>query len=77
MSKGITIERRFHIANGKKGRKGMQTGKAAPLPTGRVPRVAKLMAPAIRFDGLIRDGVVADQAEWPGSGTSPIEDGWP
>jgi hypothetical protein len=25
--------------------------------------VAKLMALAIRFDGLIRDGVVADQAE--------------
>ena len=32
-------------------------------PTGRVPRVARLMALAIRFDQLIRDGVVADQAE--------------
>ena len=30
---------------------------------GRVPRVARLMALAIRFDRLIRDGVVADQAE--------------
>jgi hypothetical protein len=29
----------------------------------RVPRVAKLMALAIQFDQLIRDGVVADQAE--------------
>ena len=29
----------------------------------RVPRVAKLMALAIRFEGLIRDGVVADYAE--------------
>jgi hypothetical protein len=29
----------------------------------RVPRVAKLMALAIVFDQLIRDGVVADQAE--------------
>jgi hypothetical protein len=32
-------------------------------PPGRVPRVAKLMALAIRFDQLIRDGVVADQSE--------------
>jgi hypothetical protein len=30
---------------------------------GRVPRVARLMALAIRFDQLIRDEVVADQAE--------------
>ena len=33
------------------------------MPAGRVPRGAKLMALAIRLDGLIRDGVVADQAE--------------
>ncbi|QDU28839.1 hypothetical protein ETAA8_39440 [Anatilimnocola aggregata] len=32
----------------------------APL---RVPRVAKLMALAIRLDQLIRDGVASDQAE--------------
>lgn len=30
---------------------------------GRVPRVSKLMALAIRFDGLLRDGVVASQSE--------------
>lgn len=30
---------------------------------GRVPRVAQLLALAIRLDGLIRAGVVADQAE--------------
>ncbi|HMN97547.1 MAG TPA: hypothetical protein PKC43_13875 [Phycisphaerales bacterium] len=30
---------------------------------GRVPRVARLMALAIRFDGLLRDGVVANQTE--------------
>ena len=34
-----------------------------PTPAGRVPRVAKLMALAIRFDGLLRDGVVSDQSE--------------
>lgn len=31
--------------------------------TGRVPRVAKLMALAIKFDGLLRDGVVSSQSE--------------
>jgi hypothetical protein len=30
---------------------------------GRLPRVAKLMALAIRFEGLLRDGVVKDYAE--------------
>lgn len=34
-----------------------------PKPAGRVPRVAKLMALAIRFDGLLRDGIVSDQSE--------------
>src|SRR5687768_9550205 len=29
----------------------------------RIPRVARLMGLAIRFDELIRDGVVKDQAE--------------
>ncbi|QDT55944.1 hypothetical protein Pan44_39920 [Caulifigura coniformis] len=31
--------------------------------TGRVPRITKLMALAIKFDQMIRDGVVKDQAE--------------
>jgi hypothetical protein len=35
----------------------------SPTPAGRVPRVAKLMALAIRFDDLLRDGVVSDQSE--------------
>ena len=38
-------------------------GDAGSAPAGRVPRVSRLMALAIRFDQLIRDGVVADQAE--------------
>lgn len=33
-----------------------------PLPPGRVPRVARLMALAIRLDGLIRAGEIRDQA---------------
>jgi len=38
---------------------------SAPLdePVGRVPRVSKLMALAIRFDQLLADGTVASQSE--------------
>ena len=35
----------------------------ADKPAGRIPRVTKLMALAIKFDQMIRDGVVTDQAE--------------
>lgn len=34
-----------------------------PAPPGRVPRVARLMALAIRFDSLVREGAVSTQAE--------------
>ena len=39
-------------------------GEATPsMPVGRIPRVSRLMALAIRLDQLIRDEVVSDQAE--------------
>ena len=60
----ITIERKVHFGHGRRTRKELRDGDAAPEPPeGRVPRVARLMALAIRLDGLIRDGVVVDQAE--------------
>ena len=31
--------------------------------SGRVPRVSRLMALAIKFEGLINDGIVSDQSE--------------
>lgn len=34
-----------------------------PGPEGRVPRISKLMALAIRYDGLLREGVVTDLTE--------------
>ena len=62
MKEGISVDRTFHVDHC--GRKRMHRGDAQPTPqSGRVPRVAKLMALAIRFDQLLRDGVVADQAE--------------
>ncbi len=32
-------------------------------PAGRIPRVARLMALAIRLDGMLKDGLVGSQAE--------------
>jgi hypothetical protein len=36
--------------------------RLSPVLPGRVPRVARLMALAIRFDQLLREGVIADYA---------------
>ncbi len=61
-----TVTTRIHFATSARGRREMRVG-AAPrtpkAPPGRVPRVARLMALAIRFDGLMRDGAISDQAE--------------
>ena len=34
-----------------------------PMPVGKLPRVARLMALAIKFDGMLRQGVVTDYAD--------------
>lgn len=60
----ITIERKVHFQSGRHTRKELREGDAPPSPSaGRVPRVSRLMALAIRLDQLIREGEVTDQAE--------------
>ena len=60
----ITIERNVHFGQGRRTRKELREGEGPnPAPIGRIPRVSRLMALAIRFDQLIRDGAVIDQAE--------------
>ena len=65
-SGGLTITRKVHFATRKRGRRVLREG-AAPvpkrLPHGVVPRVSRLMALAIRFDDLLRQGAVVDQAD--------------
>jgi hypothetical protein len=61
MSTKLTVTRPFHVRQGARGRRELEQGEARTAA--RVPRVSRLMALAIRFDGLIRDGVVTDQAE--------------
>jgi len=62
----IRFESKVHFLPSGHGRKQMTTGEApAPItvPLGRVPRLARLMALAIRFDGLLRRGEVRDYAD--------------
>jgi hypothetical protein len=60
MSTTLTIELPVHFHRcGHGSRKEMRCGaEAAPLPPGRVPRVSRLMALALRFDELVRTGQV-------------------
>ncbi|MDP1798222.1 MAG: hypothetical protein Q8K78_12095 [Planctomycetaceae bacterium] len=60
----ITIQRNVHFGQGQRTRKELRDGSSAsPAIARRIPRVSRLMALAIRFDQLIRDGVVVDQAD--------------
>ena len=70
MGQGVTMTASFSVS-----KTGKRTGPRRPTPTttdansppskpvGRVPRVARLMALAIKLDGLIRSGEVASQRE--------------
>lgn len=63
MTRSIIIERKIHFERRRR-RKTVREGKApTPPPSGRVPRIARLMALAIRFEELVRQGGVADYAE--------------
>jgi hypothetical protein len=62
----MTITRTIHFGERRGRRKVIVQGPApAPVaqPCGRVPRLARLMALAIRLDGLVRNGEVADYAD--------------
>ena len=64
--KGLTIERQVHFARGPRSRKVIAEGPSpAPdaTPKGTIPRIARLMALAIRFDRLIKAGEITDLAD--------------
>jgi hypothetical protein len=64
MTEGIKFQTKVHFRCGRSGRKHLRTGETpAAVPPGRVPHVSRLMALAIRFDRLVLEGVVADQAD--------------
>ncbi len=51
-----------HFEKQRRARKVGAAAAEAQLPIGRVPRVSKIMALAIRFDKLIREGAVNNQS---------------
>jgi hypothetical protein len=61
----ITIKKKIHFTRGRSGCRQIATEQPAieAVQPGRVPRISKLMALAIRFDRLIRERKVADQSE--------------
>lgn len=60
----LTVKSTVHFGTGRRSKKEIRDGVERKAPaTAKVPRVARLMALAIRFDQLVRDGVVADYAE--------------
>jgi hypothetical protein len=66
MKSPLTIECDVHFhLKGRGSRKVLETGPKPfrPAETGRVPRVARLMALAIRCEELIRDGVIESYTE--------------
>jgi hypothetical protein len=65
MSEPITIECSIHVNREAHGRIELRQGEEVTqaIAPGRVPRVSRLMALAIRFDKLIRNGEIANCAE--------------
>lgn len=59
-----TVTQHVHFHFGSRGGVSLRPGQAEkPEDPGRVPRVSRLMALAIRLEGLIEQGAVATQAE--------------
>src|SRR5215471_5909985 len=65
MSETLTIQCRFHVDTRSRGRKQLQAGELphAVCEPGRVPRVARLLALAHRFEELLREATVSGYAD--------------
>lgn len=62
----ISIKKEVYFTRGPHTRKVMQDSpppEPSPVPEGRIPRISRLMALAIRFDRLIKEGEITDQAD--------------
>ena len=63
MTKSLTVESEIHFEKRRAGQRVMETGPATERPNGRLPRITRLMALAIRCERLIREGEITDYAE--------------
>jgi hypothetical protein len=64
MPGGVTVEFEVHFGRGRSGKREARVGEAPgpDVSAGSVPRVARLMAMAVRCEELVRRGEVADYA---------------
>ena len=65
MTRGITITSAVHFRHGRGRRKVLERGEspATTVEPGSIPRVSRLMALALRLEGLVKTGEVADYAD--------------
>lgn len=67
MSNTLTLTTTVHLRRGAKGQVELRPSaiesQVTPTPTGRVPRLSRLMALSIHFEDLLRRGEVKDLAE--------------
>jgi hypothetical protein len=66
MTTSFTIEKTVHFKRHRRGRQELREGNdggPVPEPRERIPRVARLMALAIRFESLLLSGQIRHQAE--------------
>ncbi len=59
----IRVKQKLHFGKVQRGQQKIATEKPVAVAEGRIPRISRLMALAIRYDGFLRDGVVRDQTE--------------
>ncbi|MEX0655320.1 MAG: hypothetical protein WD151_14450 [Phycisphaeraceae bacterium] len=65
----LTVERSFTMSTVDRGRKSVgRPGRSTPAPTpttpvGRIPRITRLMALAIKLESYVQDGIVDDYAD--------------
>jgi hypothetical protein len=64
MTTPLTVECHLDLRRTAHGRKEMRAVAAPPAPPvlGRIPRVSRLLALAIRFEGLVRSGAISNYA---------------
>lgn len=57
-----TVSRKIHFQNSRRSKKTIRPGEKPKRPKARMPRISKLMALAIHFQQMLRDGHVEDMA---------------
>jgi len=57
-----TISRKIHFQNSRRSKKTIRPGEKPKRKAARTPRISKLMALAIHFEQMLKDGHVEDMA---------------